>query len=218
MAQGCLSLSFHLILDLNPFFLYNYCMEKMKNYNSFISFGNDFIKSNAPELARKFFNQALEVKPEDPIALDGLAWTYHMEGKNKKARKILERAINLDSNFAEAYTDLGCILHTLGETKEAEKMHKKSLEIDPSRYDAKWNLALLYFQTNRFTDLEVFLENNIDVLTQKNELLQMLGEVKIIKKDFQKAKNIFTQCLEKDEHNVEAGILLSYVEFEMKEK
>jgi len=189
----------------------------MKNsFEHYITLGNGLIKNGTPEIARKCFQKALKLKPENPVALDGLAWTYHMEGNNKKARKLLERSIKKDPTFAEAYTDLGCVLQELGETNEAEKMHKKCLKIDPERDDARHNLAYLYFFSQRFDDLEIFLEKSEELLNTRSELLQLLGEVKTMKKDFPKAKKIFTQCLEIDEHNVEAGILLTYVELQMK--
>lgn len=193
-------------------------MKNDKTFEELINFGNDFIEFHFPEIARKYFQQALKIKPKNPVALDGLAWTYHMEGKNSKAKNFLERAIQLDKNFAEAYTDLGCVLQELGDADKAEKMHKKCLEIDPAREDAKFNLVHLYFSAKRFDELELFFEDNADVLSKKIELLQLLGEVKIIKKDFREAVNIFNKCLSIDEHNVEAGILLSFVEFELEQQ
>ncbi|RLD10643.1 MAG: hypothetical protein DRI44_05550 [Chlamydiae bacterium] len=188
----------------------------MKNsFEHYVKLGNRLIKDNAPHIARECFQKALKLKPENPVALDGLAWTYYMEGNNIKARNLLERSIKRDPTFAEAYTDLGCVLHELGDITGAEKMHKKSLKIDPARDDARQNLACFYFSLQRFDDLEKFLERSEKLSGKKSELLQLLGEVKIIKNDYQSAKEIFTQCLEIDEHNVEAGILLTYTELQL---
>ena len=141
-----------------------------------------------------------------------------MEGNNTKARQLLERSIKKDPAFAEAYTDLGCVLHELGDINAAEKMHKTCLNLDPARDDAKHNLAYLYFSVKRFDDLEKFLEKSEKLLNNKSELLQLLGEVKIMKNDLPKARDIFLKCLEIDQHNVEAGILLTYTELQMKEQ
>jgi len=188
----------------------------MKNsFEKYIEMGNNLIENGEPEIARKCFQKALTIKGENHVALDGLAWTYHMEGNNTKARKLLERSIRKNPKFAEAYTDLGCVLFELGDIIEAERMHKKSLDIDPTRDDAKWNLAYLYFSVKRYEDMENFLEKAKDTLNNRSELLQLLGEVKIMKKDYPQAKRIFNRCLEIDEHNVEAGILLTYVELQM---
>ncbi len=196
-------------------------LQKKKMINSFekhIEMGNNLIENDKPEIARKCFQKALSLKIENHVALDGLAWTYHMEGNDTKARQLLERSIKKNPNFAEAYTDLGCVLYELGDINQAEKMHKKCLELDPTRDDAKWNLAHLYFSVQRYEEMEKFLEKAEDILENKSEILQLLGEVKIMKKDFSKARDIFSKCLEIDEHNVEAGILLTYIELQMKEK
>jgi len=190
----------------------------MKNsFENYINIGNDLIENGEPDVARRCFEKALALKPENPIALDGLAWTYHMEGKNTKARTLLERSIKKDPIYAEAYTDLGCVLHELGDINAAEKMHKTCLNLDPARDDAKHNLAYLYFSVKRFDDLEKFLEKSEKLLNSKSDLLQLLGEVKIMKNDLPKARDIFLKCLEIDQHNVEAGILLTYIELQMKE-
>jgi len=92
-------------------------MEKI--FENYINIGNDLIDNGEPDVARRCFEKALALKPDNPVALDGLAWTYHMEGKNKKARTLLERSIKKDPAFAEAYTDLGCVLHELGDINDA---------------------------------------------------------------------------------------------------
>ena len=57
----------------------------MKNsFEKYIEMGNNLIENGEPEIARKCFQKALKIKVEHPVALDGLAWTYHMEGNNKK--------------------------------------------------------------------------------------------------------------------------------------
>jgi len=187
-----------------------------KSFEHYIETGNGLIENDDPVSARQCFQKALILKPENPVALDGLAWTYYMEGNYTKARNLLERSINKDPIYAEAYTDLGCVLYELGKINEAEKMHKICLNLDPARDDAKHNLAHLYFSTNRYDELESFLEKSKDLLNYRSELLLLLGEVKIIKKEFSKARDIFSKCLEIDEHNVEAGILLTYIELQMK--
>ena len=59
-----------------------------KNFEHYINIGNDLIKNGEPDVARRCFEKALAMKPENPVALDGLAWTYHMEGNNTKARQL----------------------------------------------------------------------------------------------------------------------------------
>jgi tetratricopeptide (TPR) repeat protein len=189
----------------------------MSIFQKHINSGNDFIDKGKSKNAREYFKKALNLIPENAEALDGLAWTYYIEGNYSKAKKLLEKAIEIDPTFAEAYTDLGCVMQELGEFGEAEKLHKYCLKLNPERADAKHNLAILYYSTDRFDEAEAFLENSEDLVKSNADLLFLLGEIKMDKEDFSGAADIFKKCLEFDPHNVEAGIFLTQAELELEE-
>ena len=187
----------------------------MSIFQKYINSGNDFIDKGKSKNARESFKKALNLIPENAEALDGLAWTYYIEGNYSKAKKLLEKAIEIDSKFAEAYTDLGCVMQEIGEFGEAERLHKYCLKLDPERTDAKHNLAILYYSTDRFEEAEAFLENSETLVKSNADLLFLLGEIKMDKEDFSGAADIFKKCLEIDPHNVEAGIFLTQTELEL---
>jgi len=187
----------------------------MSQFQKYINDGNEFIEKGKSENAREFFKKALNLIPENAEALDGLAWTYYIEGNNTKAKRLLEKAIEIDSDFAEAYTDLGCVMQELGEFREAERLHKWCLKLDPERSDAINNLVLLYYSTDQLDEAENLLNKSNNLLNNKSDLLFILGEIKMDKEDFQAAKKIFKNCLEIDPHNVEAGIFMTQAELEL---
>ncbi len=176
----------------------------MSQIQKYINSGNNFINKGQSERARECFEKALELLPDNAEALDGLAWTYYIEGNNSKAKTLLEKSIKIDPNFAEAYTDLGCVMHELGEVDEAERLHIWCLKLDSERSDAVFNLAMLYYSTGRLDKAESFLEESEKILNSSPDLLLILGEIKLEKKEFSRAADAFRKCLELDPHNVEA--------------
>ncbi len=187
----------------------------MSIFQKHINSGNDFIKKGKSKTARESFKKALNLIPSSAEALDGLAWTYYTEGNYSKAKKLLEKAIKIDPKFAEAYTDLGCVMQELGEFGEAERLHKWCLKLEPKRNDAKHNLAILYLFTGRLDEAETLIKRSDNLLKGDSELLLQLGEIKMDKKEFLDAVEIFKKCLEIDPHNVEADIFLTQSELEL---
>ncbi len=74
------------------------------------------------EEAFEYFNQAVSIDPEDPLAYSGLADCYHKLGVNHiappseafpRAKAAALRALEIDDRLSEAYTPAGVYAHQL---------------------------------------------------------------------------------------------------------
>lgn len=92
---------------------------------------------------RAHFEKSIELEPNNPEFLDGMAMFYVelpkiMGGDVDKGIELLERAIELDPTLTILYLDLGYTYFKKNEFKKAEEVLRKVLEISNPRYYADW--------------------------------------------------------------------------------
>ncbi|MBN1869721.1 MAG: tetratricopeptide repeat protein [Candidatus Omnitrophica bacterium] len=86
-----------------------------------------YIRHDMPEKAVESFQEALKIRPNDPVTYFTMAEAYTVLGENSKAKEALEEAILLDPEYAEAYYNLAGICAFLGKTSEAREHLNTSL-------------------------------------------------------------------------------------------
>ena len=94
------------------------------------------------EEAFEYFNQAVAIDPEDPLAYSGLADCCHKLGVNHlvppseafpRAKAAAMRALEIDDMLSEAYTPLGFMLTNYDwNWPEAERVFSRAIELNPS--------------------------------------------------------------------------------------
>lgn len=177
--------------------------------------GNQHISLGEPGKARQWFKKALELDAESAQALDGLGWTYYMEGRSIEARTTIERAIHCDPEWAEAYTDLGCVMQDLGEPGEAERLHRASIKKDPTRHDAHFNLGLLYRALGKNKEAIKSLLHAHGIDSSHSGTLQTIGEIRYEEGNVAVAKEMFRKALECEPDNIEIDLLCAIAESEV---
>ena len=109
------------------------------------------------EEAFEYFNQAVSIDPDDPLAYSGLADCYHKLGVNHtvppseafpRAKAAALRALEIDDQLSEAYTPLGFMLTNYDwNWPEAERIFSRAIELNPSYAGAHegyaWLLTIL---------------------------------------------------------------------------
>jgi len=89
------------------------------------------------------YARALELNPENIIALFGLVQTSHMLGRTSEAIAPLERYLELNPGKSEIRYALGGCLTTCGRPAEAKAQLERLLEMDPAYAPAAELLAQL---------------------------------------------------------------------------
>lgn len=100
---------------------------------AYINAGNVRVKLDELEEARQIYREALKLEPENPQALNNLAWVLLMENRDPaEAVALLQRALAADPEHRYLYLDsLGWAQFRGGETSAARKTLREALEQTP---------------------------------------------------------------------------------------
>jgi tetratricopeptide (TPR) repeat protein len=106
-----------------------------QNVQSSIDQGIKHSQAGRYDQALQAFDQALKLKPNDPLLITYKATVYYAKGNNPQAMQLCEQALKLNPNFGRAYYQRGMIYEKQEKyDKAAEDLSKaKSLGygIDP---------------------------------------------------------------------------------------
>jgi tetratricopeptide (TPR) repeat protein len=127
-------------LDSEVYLYQSICLKKQKNIKPAI------------EAARK----SMDIEPNKPEVLKNLAQLYFENANTNKSIELFEMLLKLTPNDHEIYLALGRIYQRNAEFQKAIHFYKKYLH-NTSDGPASLNLAISYFEINKFTDaLNIF--------------------------------------------------------------
>ena len=89
-----------------------------KNYNLYISLGNEYLKLSRFELAFKSYFSAYNLDPKNADISVCIGRVHREVGNYNDAVSALLNAIKLDKNCVKAYVDLSNVYFNLGRHKE----------------------------------------------------------------------------------------------------
>lgn len=96
--------------------------------------------------AAQLFENLLKQKPEDPILLNNLAWSYQ-QLKDTRALPTAERAVKLAPANPAVLDTLGWMLAEQGDTARALPLLKKAVSAAPEAGDIRYHLAATLHQS-----------------------------------------------------------------------
>ena len=92
------------------------------------------------EKALTMLNEAVSLRPNEPIFHGNLANVLLNAGDNERAEKAFRKAIHLDRNYALAHSNLATSLLGGGRIEEAETSVRRALKLQPRNFEAYSNL------------------------------------------------------------------------------
>ena len=105
--------------------------------------GQAFAQKKEPDLAVRYYQQALMLDPGNIVTHGRLALALAALGKIDEAIEHCRIVLTALPNDAEMYNNLGILLRTQGEFNAAIEAFQKSLQIDPNFHPALDNLNAL---------------------------------------------------------------------------
>jgi|GEM_PF-4167947 len=108
--------------------------------------GNMASRETKPELAKSFYNKAIQLNQNDYHASYNLAYVYHDKGTIGIAIHYLNKTIEINPRHENAHIGLGVIYTNRNELESAITEFEKTLEINPKNVIARNNLANIYKQ------------------------------------------------------------------------
>lgn len=159
-----------------------------------------------------YFERALQIDPDNVIALENLGSAYRAEKRWDEARKTLERAIELDSNSAEANYSLGMVFAQTGDTQRAYECLQLALKMRPAYPEALNNLGILFLRTARPEQAIESFKECIRVAPQFESSYLNLARVYMIEEQREKAKAVVLELLKQHPENEQARKMLAQVQ------
>jgi tetratricopeptide (TPR) repeat protein len=99
-------------------------------------------------VAIRHYEDALQVNPNQPLALNNLAWALG-QGKDPKAIGIAERAVALAPGSADVLDTLGMLHLQGGDARKGLEILQRVRELAPDRLDLRLHYAKGLMQNGR---------------------------------------------------------------------
>jgi tetratricopeptide (TPR) repeat protein len=143
------------------------------------------------------FRRALEIDPEQSIALQNLGSAYRQKKDWAAAKQALERSLALNPEDAEANYSLGMVYAQQEDTERAYAYLQKAIAARSGYPEALNNLGILYLRTQRADEAIRTFEDCIRVAPDYDQAYLNLARVYAIRGEREKAKVILGELLEK---------------------
>jgi tetratricopeptide (TPR) repeat protein len=111
------------------------------------------------DLARIYYNLALDINPNSANILSNIGYSYYLTGNLKLAESYFRRAINADALFTRAWTNLGLVYVRKGQYNRAIKTFKQVM----TEFDAYNDLGYFVMLDGRLDEAEYFFKKAIDM-------------------------------------------------------
>lgn len=102
--------------------------------------------------AEAAFRRALERAPEDPDALYGLGWTWHLAGRPSQARAAFQQLVTLHPDSHLGYKGLGSVAMAEGQAQVARAQLDAALKRAPTDLAVRQSLGLVDLAQGRPTE------------------------------------------------------------------
>ena len=100
--------------------------------------------------AERDFKKALELRPEQPMVLNYLAYSWVDQGiKYKEAKAMLERAVELRPNDGYIIDSLGWALFKMGDVEEAVPVLERAAQLQTQDWAINDHLGDIYWVVGR---------------------------------------------------------------------
>ena len=112
--------------------------------------GIAFERSKAWDRAEADFLAALKLKPDQPLVLNYLGYSWVEQGKNfERAREMIERAVAKRPNDGYIVDSLGWVLYRIGDFKGAVRQLERAVELRPEDPTINEHLGDAYWRVGR---------------------------------------------------------------------
>ncbi|NHJ03998.1 MAG: tetratricopeptide repeat protein [Candidatus Heimdallarchaeota archaeon] len=119
-----------------------------------IHFGQMHGKNQAHEQAKKFFEKAVEVHPEDYYNWIFLGQAHELMNELMEAEKYYQKALEVNAKSEHAWYSLGIIHYKQKEIQQALECFKKAVDCNLKDEINQYNVGLMYFLLEDYKNAE----------------------------------------------------------------
>lgn len=126
--------------------------------------GLSYLRTRSPDSVDKsvkYFHEALDLDPDFPLALDGLAYDYLLKTYDGSmsiddalalALPLVQKALQLEPELEQAHATLGMLRSRERRYEEANSHFQRALEINPDFFQGQVNYGLSLVHQSRLKD------------------------------------------------------------------
>jgi tetratricopeptide (TPR) repeat protein len=155
-----------------------------------------------------YFQDALRLDPDHPIALVNLGNAYRQQKQWEQARAPLEHALELSPEDPEANYSLAMVFAQMNDTKHAYEYLQRALQFRPAYPEALNNLGILYLRTGRRDQAIANFEECIRVAPAFDQAYLNLARVYVVEGTPQKARDVLRELLKQHPDHAQAQNML----------
>ena len=105
------------------------CLELDAQYvSAHVILGMIALRRNQDEQARQILTQAVAMEPDNPFALNELAYLNHLQGDDDTAMELVNRALEESPEYADALCNKGVILYFRSEFEQSVAAFRPNAE------------------------------------------------------------------------------------------
>ena len=174
--------------------------------------GQALAKLDRSEEAEEPFLKALEVEPDDHANTVALAGYYHQEGRFEEAEPLYIKYTELEPGYRSYSALARFLVEDRNRDEDTGKAFQDAVDHaeDPGdRVDAYRNLAGFLFSRGRMDEAAAVLEEGIEKVEQKLELIYLLARFYTSQGDEERADRLVEQATEADADNPRTHLTLS---------
>ena len=141
--------------------------------------------------------KALNIDPENFIALNNLGNIYSAKNELKKARDLFLRAIKIKQDYSNAIFNLALTNQEIGNKNTAVELYKKAIKYDPDNLGSYYNLSRIdetFFNIKNINNIKEILANKKNSNFNKSAGLFILAQDQRIKANFKKEFEYLTEA------------------------
>ncbi|MEA4888097.1 MAG: tetratricopeptide repeat protein [Clostridiaceae bacterium] len=113
------------------------CLKLDDTYvSAYVILGMIAIRRDEDDLAHGLLTRAVKLEPDNPFALNELAYLIHLEGDDDAALELVNRALSESEDYADAICNKGVILYYRSEFEQAAAAFDQTLKLMPDHVSA----------------------------------------------------------------------------------
>jgi tetratricopeptide (TPR) repeat protein len=164
-----------------------------------ITLGNWLTRLRRPDEAAEAFKAALNLKPDDDVALQNLAHVYITRGRTQDALEALEvfrAALRMNPKNPQSWYQLATLYMDLGRTADAQAAFEQALAANPRMGAAYNGLGVLAFEAGDAPRAQELFAKVVSLEPDLRTAHYNLARLREARKDAAQAEALYRQELE----------------------
>jgi tetratricopeptide (TPR) repeat protein len=167
-------------------------------FQQLIRRANKSLAQRAYDEAVSLYEQALEIDPSSPEAVNNLGASLSYLGRDEEAEQCFRQSIALKPDYVEAHGNLGSLLRQKGDFVGAEAALRRALKLRPTLADARTDLGLTLTSLGRLRDARACFAKALKSAPRSLKALYGVGQIATLEGRFEEADATFKRIIELD--------------------